>query len=212
MTCEERSLQPLHLIEHVEVDWRGHEDLIVELLRTRDIPLADAIIDAVTRHSDSTSSNGYLEVGSVDWVLDWLAEEEGVGLPIASVCCFPGAPQGPTRRALVEEFNREDSRHRGLLASHILPHFVDLTTDEFSESALSFLLSDLSRTVGAFELFHNLLARTATDRFVNDRLLPILSGASQDLAKKIRQILRQIGARHGRRYGVEWDLVEEGGG
>ena len=81
-----------------------------------------------------------------------------------------------------------------------VPRFPDLTTDVFNDDAISFLLADLNRKGSAVGLDEHLLGRAATERFVTERLLPLLPDAKPPLSPNLRRILRQAGSRHGRRY------------
>jgi hypothetical protein len=104
------------------------------------------------------------------------------------------------RHSFLEEFNREDSRYRGLLARFILPQFSDITTDAFNESGISFLLADLNRSGSVGRFPDHLLVSASTERFVCDRLLPLLSDDDPTFSENLRIVLDEAGRRHGRRY------------
>jgi hypothetical protein len=106
------------------------------------------------------------------------------------------------RQALLAEFNKSDSKFRRLLADFILLQRSDLTTDAFSEDGISFLLADLNRAGSAVGFVGHLLGVTATEQFVTERLLPLLSEAKPPLSENLRRVLKQAGSRHGRRYVV----------
>ena len=103
----------------------------------------------------------------------------------------------------VFEFNKPSSKFRRLLIQFVLPHLTDITTDMFSEDAISFLLADLSNEGSTSHFRGHLLGSTATEEFVTERLLPLLSDIKQPLSKNLHTVLRQAGSRHGRRYFVK---------
>jgi hypothetical protein len=153
-------------------------------------------------------SLAYLEIDSVEWLLAWIEGEQEESrrfwLAYRLARLFSGKQQGPTRAAFLREFNDGKSRYRRLLAREILPQFTDLTTDDFNEETISLLLSELGRVGGLGHPHRSLLVGAATERFVSERLMPALTGADPTLAGNIRRLLRQVGSRHGLRYGVEW--------
>jgi hypothetical protein len=106
------------------------------------------------------------------------------------------------RYSLVAEFNKPDSKYRSVIAHSILSSFNDLTTDEFSTDAVSYLLADLSRSVSVNPFHSHVLGKTATEQFVEERLLPLLPDAKVPLLTNLKKVLRQAGSRHGRRYGL----------
>ena len=100
-----------------------------------------------------------------------------------------------TQALFIAEFNKKDSSYRAILATLILPKFRDLTTDEFAEDAVSFLLALLNKST-----IDSLLGKTATESFVLERLLPLLSTARGRFRSNLLTALKQAGDRHGRRY------------
>jgi hypothetical protein len=103
----------------------------------------------------------------------------------------------------VTEFNKSGSKFRRFLLRFVLPHRSDITTEVFSEDAISFLLADLNQEGGVSSFHGHLLSRTATEQFINERLLPLLPDAKQPLLKNLHEVLRQAGSRQGRRYVLE---------
>lgn len=109
------------------------------------------------------------------------------------------------RNAFVAEFNRDATPHRSVLANYLLWAWKDLTTDQFSDSAIDYLIATL-RYEGEFSRFRgHLLGHVATESFVKDRLLPLLTMDSSIFQANLKQVLREAGRRHGRRY-----MVDEG--
>jgi hypothetical protein len=75
----------------------------------------------------------------------------------------------------------------------------DLTSDDLSEGALSFLIDDL-RAEWFHPFIEHLLGRIATDSFVVQRLLPLVSSEPGPFQENLRAVIRDAGRRHGRRY------------
>ena len=198
-SVEKRGQQPTQLLEQIELKWAGHEDLFVQLLRLRETPLALAILEQEYIYP----TLGECEIGPIDWWLEWLLQERkaasGDWFCHRMACLFARVLNAGARHAFVAEFNRTASRFQSLLALSVLPCFPDLTTDAFCEDAISFLLADLNRA-GSTSGWRSHLLGTATEQFVNERLLPLAANAKPPLSENLRKVLRQAGSRHGRRY------------
>jgi hypothetical protein len=194
--------QPSRLLDEVELNWAGHESLFIQLLRLRDAKLARALLEGQFLENCTL---GELDIGPIYWWLEWLEAEErkesGYWFVDRLTSLFGRVLNSEARHAFVAEFNARGSRFRKLLADYVLPRFPELTTDAFGEDAVSFLLADLNRPRGfANVVLGGLLGLTATEQFVTERLLPLVSGAKQPLKKNLQRVLREAGRRHGRRY------------
>ena len=100
----------------------------------------------------------------------------------------------------VAEFNKSDSKYRRILFYFVLPYRSDITTDVFSEDAISFILADLNRKDSTSHFRSHLLGSTATEKFVTERLMPLLPDAKPPLLDNLKSVIRKAGSRHGRRY------------
>jgi hypothetical protein len=206
MSEDQRKKEPTFLLKQMELDWRGREDLFVRLLRLRDAFLAVCLMESI--HDEDRVGElmaiGDLEIGPTEWWLHWLVDVQDPKthwwFQYRISLLFAGHLKPAARKAFLTEFNMRDSRHRKVLARTILLARDDLTTDDFSEDAVSFLLSDLSRKGSCDGFREHLLGRTATETFVVERLLPLLSEAKGDFEGNLLQVLREAGSRHGRRY------------
>ena len=107
-----------------------------------------------------------------------------------------------THEAFVREFNNPTSKFRRVLSNIFLSR-RDLSTDAFSEDAISFLMADLNHGARFSGHRGHLLGNIATEQFVTERLLPLLSDAQSPFLENLRSVLKQAGSRHGRRYIVE---------
>jgi hypothetical protein len=199
MDDKQRQKEPISLLEQVELNWAGQEALMVRLLQLRDAELALAIMN-----DGEIVSLGELEIGSIEWLLDWLMDAEGTHLwwwLCDRISRLLGAHSTSTARdAFLAEFNRPDSKYRRVLTKLILWAHDDLSTDRFSEEAIRFRLASLREEKTADYLRGHLLGSTATESFVTERLLPQLSEAEEPLSTNLREVLKQAGSRHGRRY------------
>ena len=194
-----------HLLEHIELDWAGHEPLFVQLLKLRDKKLALALLNNVYPDDDWTTAK--LEIGAIDWWLDWMLEPDDPDSQYwfyHLLGWFLGHfVNDETRRAFVIEFNKPGSKFRRLLLDFVLPNCSDLTTEEFNEDSISFMLADLSQEGSVSSFGRHLLCTTATEHFVTERLLPLLPDAEQPLLRNLHEVLIRIGTCHGRRYLLE---------
>jgi hypothetical protein len=204
MSAEQRSNEPVHLLKQLDVNWAGHEALFVQILMLGDSQLALAIIDQV--YDEENCPLGQLEIGPIEWWLEWLINESGkdsgLWLQYRLSWLFSVCLKKEVCRSFVGEFNKSGSKYRTVLAHSILLSQNDLTTDDFSADAVSFLLADLSREESVNWRGH-LLGQTATEHFVAERLLPLLLEAKDNLLTNLQKVLRQAGSRHGRRYVIE---------
>jgi len=205
MSPEQRILEPTHLLRQIDINWAGNEVLFVQLLKLRESYLALAVVEQV--HHEWDCPLGILEIGPIEWWLDWLVDESDPWsrhwLKERLSWLFASYVSKETRHAFVNEFNKAASKYRGVLADSILLKQNELTTDDFSADAISFLLADLERTELKDSWRGHLLGNTATEKFVAERLLPLVSEAKDLLLKNLQKVLQQAGSRHGRRYLID---------
>ena len=203
MSDEQRQGQPLQMLDRL-CDWTGQEELFVQLLRLRDVEVATAILVSVP---PLLPGLGNLNIGSIYWWLEWMMEVDSSGNNIWFLDKLGGLFGRHLNREVqhefVFEFNKSRSKFRRLLLRFVLPHLTDITTEMFSEDAISFLLADLSYEGSESSFRGNLLGRIATEEFVTERLLPLLGDTKQPFLGNLHTVLRQAGSRHGRRYFVE---------
>lgn len=197
---KQRNEQPTHLLRQLDLNWIGQGPLFVQLLRLRDTRLALAIIDGWMTKSELHSSIGKLEIGPIEWWLDWLIDEPDFFLHDRFSRLFSSSIDQEGINSFVAEFNKFDSKYRPVLAHSILLARSDLSTDDFSADAVSYLLADLRHADRRHGWRGSLLGLTTTDRFVIERLLPLTSEAGTPFVENLQQVLREAGKRHGRRY------------
>jgi hypothetical protein len=61
-------------------------------------------------------------------------------------------------------------------------------------------MADLNQKKFAVGFEEHLMGNIATEQFVTERLVPLLSSAQSPFLENLRTVLNQAGARHGRRY------------
>jgi len=195
---EQRRDEAIYLFSSASLDWAGREELLVRLLKLRDVKLATGVLSFF----QGFDTLGELDIGPIEWWLDWLMDDEHPDvywLRSRISHFFERHLPSSVRDSFVAEFNRPGSKYRRTLANSILLARNDLTTDDFSEEAISFLLSSLKEDSSIKHQGH-LLGNTATEPFVTESLLPLLSITEEPLARNLRQVLRRAGSRHSRRY------------
>ena len=203
MSSEQRSLEPTQLLKDLEVNWAGQEALFVQVLKLRDTHLALAVLSQV--HAARDFPLGQLEIGPIEWWLDWLLGESDptsrYWLQERMSWLLSSCLNKEARRSLVIEFNKPSSKYRTVLAHSILLRQKGLTIADFGPDAVSFLLADLGRAGSVDSWRGHVLGQIATEQFVTERLLPLLPEAKDPLLTNLQAVLRQAGSRHGRRYG-----------
>ena len=202
---EELEREPVQMLKHIECDWSGRESLLVDLLRLRDVRLARAVFRGAA--PPMLQGLGNLDIGPVDWWLDWMMDEwaeDGDGWFLTQLGgLFGHHLRADVQKKFVSEFNKPRSKYRGVLLHFVVPRLPDLSTDAFSEDAGALLLADLDRESGAHSSESDILGSMATEEFVAERLVPLLAGAKEPSLSKLQAVLRQAGLRHNRRYLVE---------
>jgi hypothetical protein len=185
-----------NLLHEIDIDWTGHEKLFVDLLKRRDSALAPTLIDNI-------EDVGELDFGSIDWILEWLDEERTKNhhfmLYDRMSRLIEEKARPAIREAFLSEFNSNKSKYLSVLASSILLARSDLTTDMLSENAISFLLARLGNADDS-NFRESLLTRCATETFVEDKLLGLLSNTTEPFYSNLLRVLDSAGRRHGRRY------------
>jgi SIR2-like domain len=181
LDASERSKEPTHLLKQMEIDWSAERHLLIESLKIEDASLASAIIYPL--YSRVHLELEELDFGEIDWLLLWMlqleqSDETGLLVPLGHVVgnCVDDAG----RAAILAEFNRHGSRFRSVLLENVLPYLRDITSDSFTDDAISFLLSDLNQGPGPEG---HLIGNIATEHFVTYRLLPLLSDTVSPFGK-----------------------------
>lgn len=205
MDDEQRHEQPLQILGGLKYDWTGQEELFVQLLRLRDARLATLLFGG--SDPPTLPGLGKLNIGPIYWWLEWMMEVCAGGANTWFLDqlggLFGNHLNHDVQHEFVFEFNKPSSKFRRLLSQLVLPRLTDITTDMFSEDAISFLLATLSEEGSTSHFRGHLLGSAATEEFVTERLLPLLSDIKQPFSKNLHAVMEQAGSRHGRRYFVK---------
>jgi hypothetical protein len=204
MSDEARRRVPVGILDDVDLDWVGREGLFVKVLRARDKHLASPLFGGSV--PPTILNLGILEIGQIEWWLEWILEantKEDAWFADQLWGLFGRHLAREKQDEFVAEFNNPGSKFRRVLQRNVLPYLGDLATDALGDDALSFLLADLNREKSVSSFRGHLLGSAATEQFVSDRLLPLLSDAKPPLSNNLRSVLKQAGSRHGRRYLLE---------
>lgn len=201
MSAGQLQAEPLHLLNQIELDWIGREELLIRLLKLRNIELARAFLEGL----NSEKGPPELDLGPIDWWIDWLVETDSEKSDSAyffqdRLSRFISRYLSVNaRRMLVAKFNAAEPHVKRTLARSILLKLSDLTSDSLDPEALAYLIDDLRvATIRPFE--GHLLGRIATDAFVAQQLLPLVSPKPGLFQDNLRTVIRDAGRRHGRRY------------
>jgi hypothetical protein len=138
LSPQQLSKEPLELLSHFNLNWCGHEDILVQCLRTRHTKFAWKLIDTASMELHDTF--GVLEIGPIQWWLEWIRDSEGTEdgkwFENRLSSLFARKLGDETKYAFVREFNNERSSYRSLLSRTILLARTDLSIDEFNEEAI----------------------------------------------------------------------------
>ena len=200
---QELEAMSFDLIEKININWQGRELLFVKLLRLKDTKLSNAILGSslpVRIHN-----LGILDVGDITWWLEFMRDasvEDDSYWFLAKLGDVLGCyVNNQTKAAFLAEFNR-GSEFRQLIFNFVIKR-MDVTTDDIESEAISFLLAELAREKRNHWERDHFLGLAATEKFIAERLLPLLLNAQEPLRGNLEYVLEQAGARHGRRYLME---------
>lgn len=93
---------------------------------------------------------GTLDVGDIEWTLEWASElsrdrhQYWVQIQFSSLLAQHGTRAARDRN--IADFNQPNSKFRRLLLYFVLPDLKEITTDRFSDDAISFALADLKNS------------------------------------------------------------------
>jgi len=200
LSSEELSKLPLQVFKIFSVDWEGDSVLLKSLVDKDNSKLLDALlgpgIPIRLKNINTVNFNPiirYLEfMEQLSLVKEtWVAQKLG--------CLLAVHGDTATHNALIEEYNKPESIHKSNLEQVILPFIDGLTVDSFNDNTIGMLLDKLNQKM-PFSFRGNLLSITATENFIYNRLIPMANTDAEPLKSNIEKILKEAGARHGRRY------------
>lgn len=193
----------LECLSSIDLNWSGND--LIDLIKLKNVELALAIINPLYPTPEKLSGiAGTVDHGDCLWWLQWFSEcndtKDGFWILDRVSWLLSVILNNNQKREFISEFNRGSSENRYILSEYVLPKFSELTTDDFSEEALNYLLEDLKRKKITKLYQTKLLAKCATESVVVDYLLPLLDSADGIFKYNLNILLEQIGSRHRRRY------------
>jgi hypothetical protein len=195
--------EPLGVLNMTSLDWRGHEELLLALLKERNPDLARRLIGTIHGWVQGDVINpSSFDLGDVGWWIDWLAEHaEDDHLVIMPLARFVvAAASADDVRALLELFANGAEDQREALAYHVLGRIGDLRLEQLAPATVEWAIDNL-REQHDFEVVEgSVLATIATEELVERSLLPALEEADDPLRINLVAVIRQAGERHRRRY------------
>lgn len=196
MTQEQRTNIRFELLAGIKLDWSNSENLFFQLIQLDD---KDFVEDFLSNSYMSRPEK--LNLTPIDLWLNWLAEffksnTTNDRMPFWFAKKLFTNNENCHKELLIE-FNHVNSPYRELLMSVLAD--IGCTTDDFSDETQSFLLGRLS-SYQRKHYGHTLLGQTATEAFVQERLLPLYTISGAVVRSNLTTILEEAGRRHRRRY------------
>lgn len=209
---ESANYKDVGFLRRLELDWGGHEKLLVDLLRLRNKDLAKAIFGGSIPPSLGKISS--LEIGDFSWWIDWMVElslnRDNYWL-LEQIGWF--AATNIDKEVIIQtavDFYKSDTRRSLLIISTVINRIPLLEFDDFPDSLISILLDRLSSGKIPGDSSGNILANIATERFTVTRIIPLLNDRDIISKQAIVRTLQRIGSRLGRRFvGDDGTLLSE---
>lgn len=188
--------------EFDKLNWVNREYLVNNIIRKRDIEVFYPFLESV-RHNPTFSFK--LSIEDINFIVVWLEEiqkDEGTEIELfwlkELIKEFIVKNSGnETHKEIVELFNSQSCPFRELIEL-IIFELPLVTTDSLSEDAIQFCINNLYKK--GYPFFNRNLGSISTESFVQSRLLPLLSQNNYKLRKNLREVLRQAGESHKKRY------------
>ncbi|MEP6355979.1 MAG: SIR2 family protein [Hyphomicrobiales bacterium] len=190
-------------LEGVELDWDGHKDLLLKVLRSKNRRLIEAVLPKGI--PTEFANLGDVDFGDILELLDYVESEKpsidnGFDWFCDQLASFIGCHGDlKTTHRLIAILADDGSKHRTTVSKKILPFCENVTLSDMPESALSYLLSEM-REPNPHGCKGFLIAEVADEDFVQERLLPLLTDVEDLFQCNLREVLEHVGQRHGRRY------------
>lgn len=189
---------PITALSEIDISWHKHGELLVRLLQLKNNDLVVALLGHSFDMHDRIGND--LNLGDLYWWLEWMSEQNHSDRRLAHLLGNFLSMQvaNNIQERFLAEFNRSNTKYREPLVT-ILKAQTNLSTDDLSEEAISYLLDHLEIR-SEWEDCATLLGEAATERFVNERLLSLMTNPSPTVAMSLKDVLSRAGAKHGRRY------------
>ncbi|MCS4242547.1 hypothetical protein M2418_002073 [Rhizobium sp. BIGb0125] len=195
-------LQPFEIFEVGDLEWRGRETLLVQSL-AREIPmLRQSLVSSSNLISGLAGESVNLAIMKpiIELVEDLQESSQSwwISRRLGPVVAHLGDMEVRTFCLNSLVHGSEPIRH--WLKTSYLSSLEGLTSDALNDDMIATLLADLNVPKRISEYWYNPLGYIATDRFVQERLLPLVESASTTFLDNLEIVLRAVGERHGKRY------------
>ncbi|MBE9188307.1 SIR2 family protein [Microcoleus sp. LEGE 07076] len=191
-----------------ELNWEGNEQLFGEMLCRRNGPLTKSMLGSGT--PCDVKGLGRIAEEHCEAALIWLSElvaddddNNWDAQQIGSLIARHGGDF--IKRHVIEALDMGPSPTREAARFAVLPYMNDMSTDHLGVNAISLFMSELAQPRAISPYFYNPLGQLATERFVEERLLPLSRNAEEAFQRNLRLVLSAAGDRHGRRYALAMD-------
>lgn len=197
--------QPYNLLGDMELNWRDRENLYINLIKIKNIELASALMGGAV--PPDIEGIDILEIGNIYWWLEWIVEleeskdtEDKIEWFIFQlVSLIAEYADKKSKSQFVLEFNKQDCKYREIILKYILPK-LHTNISDYNENSIEYILNDLRKTSYVGSWNHHFLAYASTEKFVIERLLPLLNTTNEKLKKNLVDIIKIAGSEHGKRY------------
>lgn len=190
----------LFFFQGLNLSWTGRDKLFASLLEMCNVD----VLNILGMNSVPMIPDGLKELDlNIIKLLDWMASFDNSHESWWNISRI-GSIMGiffsiKSKTELFEILRSGNKIYMEIILKRILSYSSNITTDDFDESTISFILSDLKKEQKEY-FFEHILAKTATEEFINIRLLPLLNSTDPIFLKNIKNIIRNAARRHGKRY------------
>ena len=201
-TCFKWTPKARFLLEALDLDWRGYEEILVRLFFNEDTELSLSVAQTVSRHS--ALGNSTLQRQRVPELASFIER-----ITPRLIMRPEGTPEALWLLAhLVDEENLEELTRlvsggsvsqRRVIAHGVLSQLSSFSLNQLPPETIEWLIHDLGQDARRWP-FSNLLS-SANETVITEKLLPLLlEDISPPIRGELLEILKTAGARHGRRY------------
>lgn len=188
--------------EFDELEWVNKSYIVSNIIRKRNPILFYSFLSSV-RHNSTFHFE--LSIEEIKFIVEWLEEIKSLGeKEVDLYWLFELTREFITNnfksdfhKEIVELFNSNSCPFRELVESIIFSLPV-ITTDSLSEDAIQFCINNLYKK--NYPDFQKNLGGISTEYFVQSRLLPLLSQNDYQFKINLRNVLKQAGKSHKKRY------------
>lgn len=185
-----------------ELNWKGKEKLLEEFIQVCEFEDIHRILESFRNYFNENSKTYKLELSftTIELLLEKLplkTKDNDYYLMITGEFIINNTDID-VQEKILRLFNLENCEYRDFLSEFVISQISSVTTDRLSEDAIDFLLGKLrSRKMNNF---NDILGNISTEKFVENKLLPLLEINKEPLKSNLREILYNAGKNHKKRY------------